>query len=148
MPLAHPPTTQDVASASESASSKRQPTLSRFKRQDYDEYDNTMKTLGIGIPILKPCPSSLTNSANIGDVGYMKDGEFCRLFSLEKRPAVQPETYLFQGKEGDGMAAIVSDPAISVVFNEVANQYATHCRSLNMPLISAGKHMQLLFPPV
>lgn len=71
-----------------------------------------MKNLGYGIPILKPCPTALTNSAALGDVGYMRDGEFVKLYNIKDfRKAGECE---FQAKSGlfepeqKGMRPIVS----------------------------------------
>lgn len=42
-----------------------------------------MKRAGKGIPVWRPDPSSSsTNGAQIGDVGYMKNGDFYQLFNI------------------------------------------------------------------
>lgn len=79
-----------------------------------------MRTLGYGIPILKPCPTALTNAAAIGDVGYMRDGEFVKLYNIKDFrgptvPKFAPKPGLFEGVEKSGMGAIVPPGITSIL---------------------------------
>lgn len=97
----------------------RTPAHPRFTRQDYDEYKRLMTSLDFGIPILKPCPTAPTNSAAIGDVGYMRDGEFVKLDNINalagrNAPKFNPKSALFKpagNPRVDGMGAILCESA-------------------------------------
>ena len=81
-----------------------------------------MGSLDIGIPVLKPCLSSWANFTRIGDVGYMKKGEFCRLFNAKelrggKIPEFKSEPYSFTENGKSKIKAIVSDGVRAVCSN-------------------------------
>lgn len=103
-----PPSPTDHMAPQDDTTPTRTSTTRRFNRQDYDEYNRVMKDLGYGIPILKPCPTTLTNSAAIGDVGYMRDGEFVKLYNIGSKIKLTLERRLSGNEKQKGMGVIAS----------------------------------------
>ena len=59
------------------------PPASQGPPTPYTVYPSSLFCLGLGYALWYPEPHDLTGEARIGDVGYIDDGSFVRLFNLD-----------------------------------------------------------------
>lgn len=76
-------------------------------------YETLLKTTTYGLPLWKPEPSSSANPVMVGDVGYIHNGEFYRLFNIaNKNEAFKNAISDEPTSQEDGLPSVITSKGL------------------------------------
>ena len=103
-------------------------------RPAYDIYAEQLWNLGYGHPLWSPEPCSQHGEVQLGDIGYLRDGEFCFLFNCMKE-ANDPVNAL---KGVPHNFAVFRPPLAPRFRSNVITQNHLHSSNIRYLSVSAG----------